>query len=182
MRAAAALQTAAGLLFQRNEGATLQENTILKIEHVSKFYPGVTALKDVSFTLQKGEVRALVGENGAGKSTLIKCIMGVERPDEGKITMNYNGEWVVNANAVDAQAHGVFANYQQVNIAPDLSIAENYFLGRQPKTKLGLVDWKKMARTARRSSINLKWALTLWRRSASSPLPCRRWSRSARSP
>ena len=128
----------------------MQENTILKIEHVSKFYPGVTALKDVSFTLQKGEVRALVGENGAGKSTLIKCIMGVERPDEGKITMNYNGEWVVNANAVDAQAHGVFANYQQVNIAPDLSIAENYFLGRQPKTKLGLVDWKKMARDSKK--------------------------------
>ena len=69
----------------------MQENTILKIEHVSKFYPGVTALKDVSFTLNKGEVRALVGENGAGKSTLIKCIMGVEKPDEGKITMNYNG-------------------------------------------------------------------------------------------
>lgn len=128
----------------------MQENTILRIEHVSKFYPGVTALKDVSFTLQKGEVRALVGENGAGKSTLIKCIMGVERPDEGKITMNYNGEWVVNANAVDAQAHGVFANYQQVNIAPDLSIAENYFLGRQPKTKLGLVDWKKMARDSKK--------------------------------
>ena len=128
----------------------MQENTILKIEHVSKFYPGVTALKDVSFTLQKGEVRALVGENGAGKSTLIKCIMGVEKPDEGKITMNYNGEWVVNATAVDAQAHGVFANYQHVNIAPDLSIAENYFLGRQPKTKLGLVDWKKMARDSKK--------------------------------
>ena len=128
----------------------MQENTILKIEHVSKFYPGVTALKDVSFTLNKGEVRALVGENGAGKSTLIKCIMGVEKPDEGKITMNYNGEWVVNANAVDAQAHGVFANYQHVNIAPDLSIAENYFLGRQPKTKLGLVDWKKMARDSKK--------------------------------
>ena len=64
--------------------------------------------------------------------------------------MNYNGEWVVNATAVDAQAHGVFANYQHVNIAPDLSIAENYFLGRQPKTKLGLVDWKKMARDSKK--------------------------------
>ena len=58
--------------------------------------------------------------------------------------MNYNGEWIVNANALEAQSHGVFANYQHVNIAQDLSIAENYFLGRQPKTKLGLVDWKKM--------------------------------------
>ncbi len=122
------------------------QDLILKIEHVSKFYPGVTALNDVSFTLKKGEVRALVGENGAGKSTLIKCIMGVEKPEEGTIQMEYNGEWIVNNSAVDAQAHGVFANYQHVNIAPDLSIAENYFLGRQPKTRLGIVDWKKMAR------------------------------------
>ena len=121
----------------------------MKIEHVSKFYPGVTALNDVSFTLQKGEVRALVGENGAGKSTLIKCIMGVEKPEQGKITMEYNGEWVVNSSAVEAQSHGVFANYQHVNIAPDLSIAENYYLGRQPKTKLGLVDWKKMAKDSK---------------------------------
>ena len=126
------------------------QDTILKIEHVSKFYPGVTALNDVSFTLQKGEVRALVGENGAGKSTLIKCIMGVERPNQGKISMNYNGEWVVNASAVEAQAHGVFANYQHVNIAPDLSIAENYFLGRQPKNALGMVDWKKMAQDSKK--------------------------------
>ena len=126
------------------------QDTILKIEHVSKFYPGVTALNDVNFTLNKGEVRALVGENGAGKSTLIKCIMGVERPNQGKISMNYNGEWVVNASAVEAQAHGVFANYQHVNIAPDLSIAENYFLGRQPKNALGMVDWKKMAQDSKK--------------------------------
>ena len=59
--------------------------------------------------------------------------------------MNYNGEWIVNANALEAQSHGVFANYQHVNIAPDLSIAENYYLGRQPRTKLGAVDWRKMA-------------------------------------
>ena len=118
--------------------------TIMKIDHISKFYPGVTALNDVSFEIKKDEVHALCGENGAGKSTLIKCIMGVEKPDKGKVQMNYNGEWVVNSNALEAQSHGVFANYQHVNIAQDLSIAENYFLGRQPKTKLGLVDWKKM--------------------------------------
>lgn len=126
------------------------QDTILKIEHISKFYPGVTALNDVSFEIKKGEVRALVGENGAGKSTLIKCIMGVEKPDEGQITMNYNGQWLVNTNALEAQSHGVYANYQHVNIAPDLSIAENYFLGRQPKTRLGAVDWKKMAEDSKK--------------------------------
>lgn len=119
------------------------QDTILKVEHVSKFYPGVTALNDVSLEIKQGEVRALVGENGAGKSTLIKCIMGVEKPDNGTIQMNYNGEWVVNSDALEAQSHGVFANYQHVNIAPDLSIAENYFLGRQPK-KGPFVDWPKM--------------------------------------
>ena len=128
----------------------MQEDTILKIENVSKFYPGVTALNDVSFTVKKGEVRALVGENGAGKSTMIKCIMGVEKPDKGRVLMNYDGEWVVNTSAVEAQKHGVFANYQHVNIAPDLSIAENYFLGNQPKTKLGMVDWKTMEKESRR--------------------------------
>jgi len=122
----------------------MMQETILKIENVSKFYPGVKALNKVSFELKKGEVRALVGENGAGKSTLIKCIMGVEKLDEGRILMNYNGEWICNTNALEAQRHGVFANYQHVNIAPDLSIAENYFLGQQPKTQLGFVDWKKM--------------------------------------
>lgn len=120
------------------------QDTILKIQNISKFYPGVTALNNVSFEIKAGEARALCGENGAGKSTLIKCIMGVERPDEGKVLMNYNGDWIENTSALEAQSHGVYANYQHVNIAPDLSIAENYFLGRQPRTKLGMVDWKKM--------------------------------------
>lgn len=146
------------LPFLQNGDETMQE-PILKIEHISKFYPGVTALSDVSFEIQKGEVRALVGENGAGKSTLIKCIMGVEKPDRGKISMNYNGQWIVNSNALDAQAHGVHANYQSVNIAPDLSVAENYFLGRQPRTPLGMVDWKKM--TSESEKIIQKFAMNV---------------------
>lgn len=132
------------------KGDKSMQETILKIEHISKFYPGVTALNDVSFEIKKGEVRALVGENGAGKSTLIKCIMGVEKPDKGRISMNYNGQWVVNTSVLEAQSHGVYANYQHVNIAPDLSIAENYYLGRQPKTKLGAVDWKQMAENSKK--------------------------------
>ena len=123
------------------------QDPILKIEHVSKFYPGVAALSDISMEIRPGEVRALVGENGAGKSTLIKCVMGVVKPDLGTIRMNYDGRWVVNNDAPEAQSHGVFANYQSVTIAPDLSIAENYFLGNQPK-KGPFVDWGKMIRRA----------------------------------
>ena len=80
------------------------DQTILKIEHITKKYPGVTALNDVSFTINQGEVRALCGENGAGKSTLIKCIMGVETPTEGKISLNYNGKWISGMDALQTQA------------------------------------------------------------------------------
>ena len=102
---------------------------ILKVCNVTKVYPGVTALDDVSFSIKKGEVHALVGENGAGKSTLIKCIMGVEKQNSGHIYLNDGNDWIENKDAIDAQDNGVFANYQDVNIAPDLSVAENYFLG-----------------------------------------------------
>ena len=121
----------------------------MKIEHVSKFYPGVTALNDVSFEIKKGEVHALCGENGAGKSTLIKCIMGVIHQDKGTISMNYDGQWIVNSDAMEAQRHGVFANYQSVTIAPDLSIAENYFLGNQPRKGM-FVDWRRMTEESRK--------------------------------
>lgn len=118
------------------------DNTILKIENISKSYPGVQALKNINMTIKKGEVRAFLGENGAGKSTLIKCIMGVETPDEGTISINCDGEWKTAKNPVESKDLGMFANYQHVNIAKELSIAENYFLGRLPKTKAGIVDWK----------------------------------------
>lgn len=121
------------------------EDTILRVENISKTYPGVRALKNVSLTIRKGEVRALVGENGAGKSTLIKCIMGAETPDAGgSIKLNCDGVWREPKNAVESKNLGMHANYQHVNIARELSIAENYFLGRIPKTPLGTVDWRKM--------------------------------------
>lgn len=122
----------------------MDEDILLRIEGVVKNYPGVRALKGVSTTIRKGEVRALVGENGAGKSTLIKCIMGVETPSEGKVEMNVDGKWLVPKNAIEAKEMGLHANYQHVNIAEDLSIAENYFLGRLPKNGFGVIDWKKM--------------------------------------
>lgn len=121
----------------------MEQEVLLKIENVVKTYPGVQALKGISTTIRKGEVRALVGENGAGKSTLIKCIMGVEVPTDGKVEINVDGKWVTPKNAIDAKQYGMHANYQNVNIAKNLSIAENYFLGRLPMKGM-VVDWNRM--------------------------------------
>lgn len=128
----------------------MDDNILLKIEGVVKTYPGVQALKGITTTIQKGEIRALVGENGAGKSTLIKCIMGIETPTEGKIEINCDGKWDTPHNAIEAKNLGMHANYQNVNIAKDLSVAENYFLGRLPRTKIGAVDWKEMNRSSKK--------------------------------
>ena len=121
----------------------MEQDILLKIENVVKTYPGVQALKGISTTIRKGEVRALVGENGAGKSTLIKCIMGVETPTEGKVEINVDGKWESPRNAIDAKRCGMHANYQNVNIAKNLSIAENYFLGRMPMKGM-IIDWNKI--------------------------------------
>lgn len=121
----------------------MEQDILLKIENVVKTYPGVQALKGISTTIRKGEVRALVGENGAGKSTLIKCIMGVETPTEGKVEINVDGSWESPKNAIEAKNCGMHANYQNVNIAKNLSIAENYFLGRLPRKGM-VIDWNKI--------------------------------------
>ncbi len=121
-----------------------QTSTLLKISHIAKTYPGVQALSDVTFDLQSGEVRALVGENGAGKSTLIRMIMGVEAPDCGKVEIDCDGEWRTPQNAIQAKEFGMHANYQHVNIAKELSVGENYFLGSMPLNKCGIVDWKRV--------------------------------------
>lgn len=128
----------------------MAEDIVLKVENISKSYPGVKALQNVSLTIKKGEVRALLGENGAGKSTLIKCIMGVEKAEEGTISINVDGTWKSPQNVADSKAYGMHANYQNVNIARELSIAENYFLGRIPTTKIGTVDWKLMNKESKK--------------------------------
>lgn len=122
----------------------MAEDIVLKVENISKSYPGVKALQNVSLTIRKGEIRALLGENGAGKSTLIKCIMGVEKADEGTISINCDGVWKKPQSVAESKACGMYANYQNVNIARELSIAENYFLGCAPTTKFGTVNWKLM--------------------------------------
>jgi ribose transport system ATP-binding protein len=120
---------------------------LLELEHITKAFPGVVALDDVSFDLNEGEVHALVGENGAGKSTLVKIISGVYQPDSGVIRLA--GVARVIRSPVDARRLGISPVHQEVALEPALSVAENIFLGRQPTTFGGFVDWRAMRQRAR---------------------------------
>jgi ribose transport system ATP-binding protein/rhamnose transport system ATP-binding protein len=132
----------------------LQE--VLSVRSVSKAYPGVIALRDVSFSLREGEIRAICGENGAGKSTLVKILMGIVPPDSGAIVINGHGEAV--RDPQDAQSRGLGLVAQELSLAPHLSILDNIWLGcaqvpllhrrkrfriraRQTLNMLGLLDW-----------------------------------------
>ncbi len=115
---------------------------VLRMTGISKSFPGVVALKGVDFELGRGEVHALVGENGAGKSTLIKILAGVYQADEGEIYLR--GERVTAANTRTMLNRGVSVIYQELTLVPYLSVAENIFLGREPRRAGGLIDWKRM--------------------------------------
>jgi ribose transport system ATP-binding protein len=115
---------------------------VLEVVDVDKAFAGVRALDGVSFAVRPGEVHALVGENGAGKSTLIKVLTGVHRPDSGEVRLR--GEPVAFDRPVRAQEAGISTIYQEVNLVPLLSVAGNVFLGREPRTRFGLVDWNRL--------------------------------------
>ncbi|GII23607.1 sugar ABC transporter ATP-binding protein [Planosporangium mesophilum] len=115
---------------------------IAELVGVSKRFPGVLALDNVSITLARGEVHALVGENGAGKSTLIKLLTGVYTPDAGEI--RYAGRPVSFRRPLDAQAAGISTIYQEVNLLPRMSVASNLYLGREPRGRFGLIDHRRM--------------------------------------
>ena len=119
---------------------------LLSVRGVSKAFLGVSALENVDFTLQPGEVHALLGENGAGKSTLIKIITGAYRRDEGEVLLE--GAPIYPRDVVDAQKLGIGTVYQEVNLLTNLTVAENLFLGRQPK-RFGLTDVREMNRRSR---------------------------------
>jgi ABC-type sugar transport system ATPase subunit len=120
--------------------------TLLELHHISKSFPGVQALDDVSFDVRPGEIHCLLGENGAGKSTLIKVASGVYQPDSGEIIVQ--GETVRFGSPRDAQTHGIATIYQELLLYPELSVAENIFMGHAPRTRLGAVDWPQMRRKA----------------------------------
>ncbi|MGA2641254.1 MAG: sugar ABC transporter ATP-binding protein [Spirochaetia bacterium] len=116
--------------------------TILEVENVSKSFPGVKALDHVSFDLHRGEVHALVGENGAGKSTLMKILSGVYQADEGVV--RYKGKQVQFRDSTQSRDAGIGIIYQELNLIPHLSVAANIFIGREPLTRLGTLNEKKM--------------------------------------
>src|SRR3954453_14789213 len=113
---------------------------VLALRDISKSFGAVRALRDVSLELFPGEVHALAGENGAGKSTLIKTLAGVHRPDSGQVVLD--GEPVLFHGPGDARDAGIAVIYQEPTLFPDLSIAENIFMGRQPRRALGRIDHK----------------------------------------
>jgi galactofuranose transport system ATP-binding protein len=122
----------------------MADEPILEVRGVTKRFSGVVALEDVSFALQPGEVHALVGENGAGKSTLIKVLTGVHRPDEGEV--RFDGEVVSFSSPRAAQDAGISTIYQEIDLIPLRTVAQNIFLGREPRTRLGLTDRRRMHR------------------------------------
>ena len=126
----------------------MEKNVVLEMRGICMTFPGVKALENVDFTLRKGEIRALMGENGAGKSTLIKCLTGVNKFEAGEIFLEGIEGPIVNKDTMDAQKKGISTVYQEVNLCPNLSVAENLFIGREPMTKLGTVDRKKMINKA----------------------------------
>ncbi|MFE3407804.1 sugar ABC transporter ATP-binding protein [Streptomyces mirabilis] len=117
------------------------QDELLRIEGIRKTFPGVVALDSVDFDLRRGEVHVLLGENGAGKSTLIKMLSGAYQPDSGRVLVD--GEEVRVHGAQDSERLGIATIYQEFNLVPDLTVAENIFLGRQPR-RYGLIDRKRM--------------------------------------
>ena len=119
---------------------------ILQLQNISKNFPGVKALDDVSFDLKRGEVHALVGENGAGKSTLIKIITGAQPPTSG--VMIFDGQIVTKNDPIKSMSNGIFTIYQELNLLSSLSVMDNMFLGKE-KTSNGLLDKRAMYKACR---------------------------------
>ncbi|MGJ5205294.1 sugar ABC transporter ATP-binding protein [Bradyrhizobium sp. HKCCYLR20261] len=119
---------------------------LLQLQDITKSFGGVTALRGVDFTLRPGEIHGLVGENGAGKSTLMKIIAGVHTGFSGRFLLD--GREVHFNSVRDARAAGIAMVHQELSVAPDLTVAENVFLGNQPTNALGIVQWRRMAREA----------------------------------
>jgi simple sugar transport system ATP-binding protein len=138
----------------------MASEVLIEMQGITKKFPGVVALNNVSFRLCKGEIHTLMGENGAGKSTLIKALTGVFPPESGKIKLT--GRSVMPRSPQEAQNLGISTVYQEVNLVPYLSVAENVCIGRMP-TIAGVVRWREMARRARTALARLGLDLDVWK-------------------
>ena len=119
---------------------------MLKLENISKSFPGIKALDGVTLTINEGEVHALVGENGAGKSTLMNILSGNLQADHGSITLN--GSSITIASPRHAQAHGISIVHQELSLSENLSVAENIFPEKQPLNAFGFIDYRMLHKRA----------------------------------
>ena len=119
----------------------MEQGAVLQMRGICKYFPGVRALQDVDFTLRRGEIHALMGENGAGKSTLIKVLTGVYPKDGGEVRIEGVDGPAVIRSPQDAQNAGISTVYQEITLCPNLSVAENMYIGR---TKGAVTNWRKM--------------------------------------
>ena len=133
-------------MFQPTIVTTSHPEPLLALEHAQKSFGAVHALEDGDIELFGGEVHGLVGENGAGKSTLVKILAGVHRPDAGRLMLD--GEEAIFDNAKQSQAAGIAIIFQEPTLFPDLSVAENIFVGAQPLKRFRRIDGRRMRREA----------------------------------
>jgi len=124
----------------------MDKDTVISIQKISKSFPGVLALDNVDFTLRKGEIHALMGENGAGKSTLIKVLTGVYQKDAGQIYISGIDKAVTIKSPYEAQNMGISTVYQEITLCPNLTVAENMFIGRG---KYNFVNWDAMEKKSK---------------------------------
>ena len=143
----------------------MEDGIVLTMRGICKSFPGVKALDHVDFTLRKGEIHALMGENGAGKSTLIKVLTGVYPKDAGEIRVEGVQDAITIRSPQEAQNYGISTVYQEISLCPNLTVAENMFIGRGNGSS---VNWKAMEKRAGEllDSLGIP-ARALW--------PCSRW-------
>ncbi len=148
---------------------------LLRMQGISKSFPGVKALESVDFEVGRAEIHAFLGENGAGKSTLLKILSGAQPPDTGTIT--FDGRQVAFASPQEAQAAGIVTIYQEFTLAPDMTVAENVFIGREPGSRL-FISYRKLEEQTAASAAASGLTAALRHLCATSRSPSSRWWKS----